>query len=192
MTLYSLVLFAHVTSVLALGACLSLEVVALFYLRRASTSPEVQLWIEPVPGLSAIALGSILVTLFSGVYLTIKMSGFGLAWVDVTMGAFLLMAPLGAVTGRRLRVIRHLSASGQTNLPKLLNLLRQRFLRISLCIRVAVFLGIVLLMTAKPDFLESLIIAGGSIVLGSVAAFLIPGSGSELWTAESDRAANQR
>jgi hypothetical protein len=36
LTLYSFVLFAHITSILALGACLSLEVVALFHL-RAST-----------------------------------------------------------------------------------------------------------------------------------------------------------
>jgi hypothetical protein len=152
MTVDSIVLFAHVTSVLALGACLSLEVLSLFHLRRASTLVEVQCWIEPVPGLSAIALGSILVILFSGVYLTIQMSGFGMAWIDVTMGAFLLMAPLGAVTGKRLRVIRHLSARGQTNQPKRLDLLRQRFLRISLGIRMAVFLGIVLLMTAKPAY----------------------------------------
>jgi len=111
--------------------------------------------------------------------LTIQMSGHGMAWIDVTMGAFLLMAPLGAVTGKRLRVIRHLSARGQTNQPKLLDLLRQRFLRISLGIRIAVFLGIVLLMTAKPDVLESLSIVGVSVVLGIVAAYLIPSGGSE-------------
>src|SRR5882762_31814 len=94
MTLYSLVLFGHVTAVLALFACLSLETLSLFHLRRASTLPEVQLWIEPVPGLSAVALGSLLVILLSGVYLTIQMSGFGLAWLKVTIAAFLLMAPL--------------------------------------------------------------------------------------------------
>lgn len=186
MTLYSFVLFAHVTSVLALGACLTLEVLSLFHLRRASTLNEIKLWIEPVPGLSAIALGSILAILFSGVYLTIQMSGFGLAWIDVTLGAFLLIAPLGAVTGKRLRVIRHLSASRQMNQPKLLDLLRQRFLRISLGIRIAVFLGIVLLMTAKPDLRESLGIVGVSAVLGLAAAFLIPSNGSERWTAESE------
>ena len=41
MTLYSLVLFGHVTAVLALFACLSLETLSLFHLRRASTLPEV-------------------------------------------------------------------------------------------------------------------------------------------------------
>ncbi len=186
MTLYSSLLFAHVTSVLVLFACLSLETLSLFHLRRASTLNEIQLWIEPVPGFSAIALLSILVILFSGVYLAFQMSGFGVAWIDVGMGAFLLMGPLGAVTGKRLRVIRHLSASGQKNQPELLDVLRQRFLRISLGIRIAVFLGIVLLMTAKPNLLESLGIVGVSVVVGLSAAFLIQSSGSERWTAESD------
>jgi hypothetical protein len=76
MTLYSFVLFAHVTAVLAMFACLSLEVLSLCRLRRASTLNEVQLWIEPVPRLSRIALGSLLVILLTGVFLTIQMSGF--------------------------------------------------------------------------------------------------------------------
>jgi hypothetical protein len=177
MTFYSLVLFAHVTSVLALFACLTIEAVWLFRLRRASNLTEVQFWSEPFPWFSVGTLASILVILFSGIYLTMQMKGFGLAWIDVTMGAFFLMAPLGAVTGRRLRVIRHLGASGQANHPELLDFLRHRVLKISLSIRIAVFLGIVLLMTAKPDLLESLSIVSGSIVFGLAAAFLIPSSG---------------
>jgi len=78
-------------------------VLSLFHLWRASTLNGIPPWIEPVPGLSAMALDSILAVLFSGIHLTIQ-----LAWIDVTMGAFFLMAPLGAVTGKRLRVIRHL------------------------------------------------------------------------------------
>jgi hypothetical protein len=173
MTLYSFVLFAHITAALAMFACLSLEVLSLFRLRGASTLSEVQLWIEPVPSLSRIALASLLVILLTGVYLTIQMSGFGLAWLKVTIAAFLLMAPLGAVTGRRIRHIRRLSANSKMNQREILNLLRHPLLKISLAIRIAVFLGIVLLMTAKPGLPESLAIAGGSVVLGLASAFLI-------------------
>src|SRR5260370_27136005 len=95
MTLYSFVLFAHVTAVLALFACLSLETLSLFHLRRASTLTAGQLWIEAVPGLSAVALRSLLVILLSGIYLTIQMSGFGLAWPNASGGALLPVAPLG-------------------------------------------------------------------------------------------------
>lgn len=185
MTLYSLVLFAHVTAVLALFACLGLEAVCLSHLRRVSTLTEVQLWIDPVPGLSAIALGSLIVIVVSGVYATIQMSGFGLAWVKVTIASFALMAPLGGMTGRRMDYIRRLCASGKMNPSQVLGLLQRPFLKISLSIRIAVFLGIVLLMTAKPELPESLGIVGGSVILGLAAAFLVPSRRSGLPAANS-------
>lgn len=43
MTLYSLVLFFHVTAVLALFAALAFEATSLFHLRRASALTEGQL-----------------------------------------------------------------------------------------------------------------------------------------------------
>jgi len=180
MTLYSLVLFAHITAVLAMFACFSLEVLSLFRLRRASSLSEVQLWIEPVPRLSRVALGSLLVILLTGVFLTIQMSGFGLAWLKVTIAAFLLMAPLGAVSGRRIRYVQRLSANAKITQSEILDLLRHPFLKISLTIRIAVFLGIVLLMTAKPGLPESLAIAAGSVVLGLASAFVIPSGRSTL------------
>jgi hypothetical protein len=180
MTLYSLVLFAHIMAVLAMFACLSLEVLSLSRLRRASTLSDVQLWIEPVPSLSRIALGSLLIILLTGLYLTIQMSSFGQWWLKVTIAAFLLMAPLGAVTGRRIRYMQRLSANGQMNQSELLSLMRQPFLKISLAIRIAVFLGIVLLMTAKPELPESLAIVVGSFVLGLAAALLVPSGGPAL------------
>lgn len=186
MTLYSLVLFAHVVSVLALFACLSMETLSLFHLGRASTLSEIRPWIEPVPGLSAIALGSLLVILGSGIYLTIRMSGFSLAWIDVAMGALFVMAPLGAGTGRRMRHIRSLSASSQANQPRVLKLLLQPYLKISLATRIAVFLGIVLLMTAKPDLTASLAVVGVSLVLSWIAAFLIPRRGRPSSPADSN------
>jgi len=90
------------------------------------------------------------------------------------------MAPLGAASGRRIRYVQRLSANGKMNQSEILDLLRHPFLKISLAMRIAVFLGIVLLMTAKPGLPESLIIAGGSVVLGLASAFLIPSGRSTL------------
>jgi hypothetical protein len=99
-------LFVPVTAVLGLCAALSFEVLSLFHLRRASTLTEARRWIEPVPGLPLLAMGSLLVVFLSGIYLAMRMSAFGLAWPRVTVGALLLIAPLGALTGRRMRTIR--------------------------------------------------------------------------------------
>lgn len=174
MTLYSLVLFVHITAALGMFAALSFEVLSLFHLRRVSTLAEARRWIESVPGLPMIAVGSLLVILFSGVYLTVKMSAFGMAWPKVTIGAFLLMAPLGALSARRSRTVRRASAEARAFNSELFQRLQDPIpiLKISLGIRIAVFLGIVLLMVAKPELWESISIMGIAILLGFLSSLL--------------------
>ncbi len=171
MTLYSLVLFVHITAVLGMFAALSFEVLSLFHLRRASTWADARRWIEPVPGLPTVAAGSLLVILLSGVYLTIKMSAFGMAWPRVTIGAFLLMAPLGGLSARRMRTIRRASVAAHA-FDSEFRRSQDPILKISLGIRIAVFLGIVLLMVAKPELWESVSIVGASVVLGFLSSRL--------------------
>jgi hypothetical protein len=150
MTLYSLTLFVHVTAVLGLCAALSFELLSLVRLRRVATVTEAHRWIEPVPGLPLVAMGSLLVILFSGVYPAMRMSAFGLGWPQATVGALLLIAPPGALTGRRMRAIRLACVDAKTIHPDLLRQLQDPFLKISLGIRLAAFLGIVRLLAAKP------------------------------------------
>ncbi|HEY4088222.1 MAG TPA: hypothetical protein VGM43_19955 [Bryobacteraceae bacterium] len=173
MTVYSLVLFVHVVAVLTLFSALSLEALSLFRLRRASGLPEIRLWIEPVPGLPSITGSSLLVTLLSGIYLAVQMSAFGGAWPKVTIAALFLIAPLAAISGRRMRAIHRASASTAAMISDLRGRLRDPLLKISLDIRIAVVLGIVLLMDAKPGLWESVGIVGTSVALGLLAAFLV-------------------
>jgi hypothetical protein len=173
MTLYSLVLFVHIAAVLALFAALSLEAVSQFHLRRASKLADAQLWIEPVPGLPIIAMGSLLVALFSGVYLIVRVSAFGAAWPKVTIAALLLVAPLAAISARRVRAIRRTCLSMTAFSPDLRRRLQDPLLTVSLGVRIAVNLGIVLLMTAKPAFWESVGIVGASVALGLLSPVLV-------------------
>jgi hypothetical protein len=172
MTLYSIILFLHVAAVLGLFASLSFEVLSLFHLRRASDLSDVRRWIDPVPGMPLVAMASILVVFFSGIFLTVRMSAFDTAWPKVTIGALLLLAPLGALTGKRIRVIRHSSAETSTMQPELLKRVQDPFLKISLGIRITVFFGIMLLMTAKPELWQSIAIVVCSVVLGLLLPLL--------------------
>ncbi len=171
MTLYSVVLFAHVTAVLTLFAALSFEVLSLFHLRRASSPSEAGRWIDLVPGLPLVSAGSLLVILLSGIYLAMRMSAFELSWPKVAIGAFFHMAPLGALTGKRTRAIRRAYPDATAMNPELLRRLRDPFLKSSLGIRINVFLGIVLLMAAKPGMWESISIVGASVILGFLSSF---------------------
>jgi len=175
MTLYSLVLFVHVVAVLALSATLSFEALSLFRLRLASSLSEAQRWMEPVPGLRWIAISSLVFILGSGIYLATQMSAFGMAWPNVTIAALFLIGPFGAASGRRMRAIRSANGTGPAITSELLSRSRDPFLKISLGIRIGVFLGIVLLMAAKPQLWISIGIVGASVVIGLLASVL-PGA----------------
>jgi hypothetical protein len=167
MTFYSIILFLHVAAVLGLFASLTFEVLSLFHLRRASDLIDVQRWIDPVPRIPLLAIGSIFVVLLSGIYLAVRMSAFEMAWPKVAILALLLIAPFGALTGKRMRAIRrNLAEALKMMKPELLSRLQDPFLKASLGIRIAVFFGIVLLMAAKPELWQSITIVVGSVVLG--------------------------
>jgi hypothetical protein len=172
MTLYSIVLFLHVTAVLGLFGSLSFEVLSLSHLRRASDPGEVRRWIDPLPGIPAVAISSIFVVLFSGIYLAMRMSAFDLAWPKVAVLALLVMAPFGAFTGKRMRAIRSSSVEASTMNSQLRKRLQDPFLKISLGVRIAVFFGIVLLMTAKPGLWQSIAVVVCSAVLGLLLPLL--------------------
>jgi hypothetical protein len=170
MTRYSLVLFIHVTAVLILFACLSFEMLSLYRLRRASTVAETWLWMKPVPGLPLWTGGSALVAFLSGIYLAVRTSAFGQAWIGISIAAILLIAPFGALTGKRLRAIREANASAIKTDSQWFSRLQDPFLKASLGVRICIFLGIVLLMTAKPVLWQSIGIVAASVVLGVLSS----------------------
>lgn len=172
MTLYSIILFLHVAAVLGLFASLSFEFLSLSRLRQASDLGEVRRWIDPLPGIPLVAMVSILIVLFSGIYLAARMSAFDSAWPKIAIAALLLMAPFGGLTGKRMHAIRRGSVEATTMKPELRRRLRDPFLKVSLGIRITVFLGIVLLMAAKPDLWRSVAIVVCSAFLGLLLSLL--------------------
>ena len=172
MTFYSLVLFVHVAAVMALFAALAFEVLSLVRLRRAPTLTEARLWIDPVPRLPLAAMGSLLLVLFSGIYMAIRTSAFGEAWTTVTLAALLVAAPLGAITGRRMREIRQTITRATAIDSELRARLQNPVLKVSLGIRIAVVLGIILVMGAKPELWESVGVVGASLGVGLLSSLL--------------------
>lgn len=170
MTLYSAILFVHIMAALTLFAALSFEFLSLYRLRRATSLAEARLWMEPAPRLPLLAGGSSLVVFLSGFYLVIQMSGYGLAWPKVTVASLLIIAPLSAISGRRMRAIRKVCADENAIASSLLVQLRDPFLKISWTVRTAIFFGIVLLMVAKPDLRPSLTIIAASTVFGLLSS----------------------
>jgi hypothetical protein len=160
------VLYVHVLALLLLISALSFEALILVRLRQSTTVREARLCIDLVPALPLMAIASLLILFFSGGYLAAKMAAWSLAWPKVAIVAMVLLAPLGAATGRRMQTIRRLLVDekdqGSTWLAKVNN----PFLRLSLSIRFWLVGGIVLLMAAKPGFAQSAAIVAASVLLG--------------------------
>lgn len=174
MTLYTLILFVHVAAVLILFAALTLEALSLFHLRRVQALVEVRLWLEAVPKLPVIAMGSLLIVLFSGIYLAVRISAFGAGWPEATIAALLLVAPISAMSGRRMRAIRRAADRAAATNPELRARLQDPVLQASAGIRISLVLGTVLVMGAKPGLRESAVILGACFVLGILSPLLPP------------------
>ena len=172
MTLYSVLLYVHVVTALGVFAALALEAVTLFRLRQSEASAEVRAWIDLVPGLPQMTMATFVLLLLSGIYLTVQISGWTLAWPKLAMAALVLIGPFGAISGRRMRAIRNILHASNPNESELIGRLHDPFLKLSLSLRISLVLGIVLLMTAKPGMAESLSIVGAFALLGIVLAFL--------------------
>jgi hypothetical protein len=141
-------LFFHIVSAMFIGASLVLEGVAFGQLRRAADAASTRVALAAyTPGVRLAGLGGL------GILLT----GFPLAtlywhWRGVWMGLGLLgLIAIGAVGGVMTgRVVRRLLANidsfNRASLAHAITRLRQ-----SLIIRVALFAGVVYLMTLKPS-----------------------------------------
>ncbi len=186
MTVYSLVLFLHVGAALVLASALSIDALILFQLRRAAVPSVTKSWLDLWQGVPGIAGGSGLVLLLSGGYLTHRMSAWTLAWPKVALAALILIGVLGGVSSRRMRALQRVSAPDQS---EFFRRGEDPTLGISLSVRIALMFAAVLLMNAKPQWRESLSIVGAALVLGLVAAFLIP-SGESVSSAASSGTGN--
>ena len=171
MSLYQLALFLHIIGAFGLIAAITVEAIGLRGLRRATQANDALVWLRLsrsiVMRLTPSSLGLILV---SGLYMVATAWG-AQGWVLVALGSLLLLGVIGGLgTGRRMARIG--PAVGRTQGPlsdEVRGMLRSPILLMSLLVRLAIVLGVVLLMTVKPAALASLVVIAAAIALGLVA-----------------------
>jgi len=88
------------------------------------------------------------------------------AWGHVAAGTVLLMVPLEAMTGKRMRAIRRGFHPGMEENGETMERLRDPFLKVSLGVRVTVFLATFLLVSTKPGTLPAVEMIAAAILLG--------------------------
>ena len=170
MTIYYTVLFIHVVSVIGLFIALAAEGAILFRIRTAQSVDETRFFVGAFQRLRIVAIPSFLGILVGGLYLASKW-GRGTFWIPFALGATLLIMLIGGlVTGKRIARLRNALSSDEIDVPiKAISAkTKDNALLISYGLRAGLGLGIVFLMTAKPDLPGSL----GALAAGCGAGLL--------------------
>jgi hypothetical protein len=175
-SLYSIALFLHIVGALGLFVALGLEWASLSYLRRAATVEQAREWLGMFDVQRRIYPISWLAILIPGFYMAAT-AWRGTAWIPTALGAVVLLVVLGAaLTGRKMAPIGQSLATESGPISSLLlQRLADPLLWASLRIRTGIALGIVFLMTIKPDLYGALITMGVAVVLSM--AFSLPAWG---------------
>ncbi len=171
MTPYSIALFLHIVGALGLFVALGLEWTSLVYLRRASTAEQAREWLGVLGGTRRLGPASLAAILLSGFYMMATAWGW-VGWIGVALAAMVLIAVVGAsLTGLRIGAVGRAAAAESGPLsPALRQRLHDPLLWTSVQTRTAIALGIVFLMTVKPDLAGALVTIGIAVVLGLASA----------------------
>ncbi len=164
-------LFLHIVGGLGLFVSLSLEWTGLAQIRKATLPEQVSSWLSILKNSHKVSVVSMTTLVLTGVWSMVEEWGI-VAWIVVALAALVLMIALSVVlTNPRVKFIGQALASEKKPVSQTFrNLAGQPLLWISIQTRAAIALGIVLIMTAKPELILSLLIIGVAIILGLASA----------------------
>jgi len=176
--LYSIALFFHIAGALGVFAALALDWVGVANLRRARTVDQVREWAGTYRIIRGLGAGSVVALLVFGLYMTAVTWG-PTGWIGIGFLSLLAIAVLGAVSGVRLGRILAVATTGQGSLTEDVRAkLRGPLFVASVRMRTAVALGVVFLMTVKPEAVVSLLVVAVALALGIASAVPVLREGS--------------
>jgi len=173
MTNYTLALFFHFVGLVALVVGYGLEWIVSALLRKATTADQVRAWLRVYRTSLPISGPGLLVLILSGGYLATFSGAMKQGWMSASLLAIVFALGIGFVfILPRVRAIRGALPEGGGALPaKAAELVQAPGLPTLIRVRGLLALGIVYLMTAKPEtFVASLLVVGAALVLGLLAS----------------------
>jgi hypothetical protein len=176
MPIYAIVLFAHIVGALGFFLALGVEWLSVRQMRRAETAELVLVWLGLSNGVARVGMASMITLLISG-FSMMAMSWGGVAWIIVSLGTIVLLAVLAvALSGRHMTAIGRAAGTERGPVsPPLRQLLLHPRLGIALHTRIGLALGIVFLMTLKPDLREALLSVSSAGAIGLLTSLFFPG-----------------
>jgi hypothetical protein len=170
--LYNIALFTHIVGVLGIFTVIALELVSLFGLRRAQLMEEVRGWASLHKVIAWAFPLAALLTLGTGLFLALNAWGWKVPWIDGAFFAFIAMGLLGRLNARSHKQLHRAMGEALSGpVPaELLPHLNDPVPWFSTLLLSAFGLGVIFLMTVKPDLLGSLIALAIAILVGLFAS----------------------
>jgi hypothetical protein len=175
--LYTIALFIHIVGVLGIFTSVALELASLFGLRRARLMEEVRAWASLHQVIAWAFPLAALLTLGAGLFMALDTWGWKVPWIDVAFFAFIAMGLHGRFNVRRHQQLHRAMGEALSGpVPaELFPHLNDPVLWSSTLLLTAIGLGVIFLMTVKPDLLGSLIALAIAIIVGLFAIAVMRG-----------------
>ncbi len=176
MSLYTIVLFLHVSGAIGYFVGMGTWLFGLATLRRAQRVEQVRTLTNLAGRLGPLFGISVLLILATGLYMAITAWGLQSGWIDVALVSLILIAPLGTafIEPRRRAIDRLAQEAPDGPLPQaLVGRIHDPILATALQTVTALLLGIVFLMTNKPALIGSIIVMAVALVLGLISGVLV-------------------
>jgi hypothetical protein len=177
MSIYNIVLFVHVIGAIGYFLGMGILLFILLGLRRAQRVEHVRALIH-LNGLSApvSAAGAVLL-LLTGLYMALTAWSLLTSWILVALISLLLMVPTSAalIAPRRSAIVKQLAREAPGGeLSRALERHIDDPVLATVCTTVAaLLLGLVFLMTTKPNLVGSLIVMVVALLLGLATGVLV-------------------
>jgi hypothetical protein len=174
--LHSALVLTHVVAMLGLFSTLTIEGLAVRFLRRAITYEQAREWAQLWALLPVLGAPSILLSLASGIYLATILGTWSAHWAAVAVPTMVIVAIAGGVTAPGRNRVRAAIATNSGPLPKAVQAeIRRPVYSISFITRTALLSGLVVDMVIKPD---------GAVGMMSVFGLLGLVCGARRWRRE--------
>jgi hypothetical protein len=169
MSIYTIVLFVHVSGAIGYFAGIGIWLFGLSAMRQAQRVEQVRALVHLI-GLTGPLFGiSVLLLLGAGLYLALTAWSLLTGWIAVGLISLLLLAPLGTalLEPRRRSIDRQAREAPDGPLPEVLaRSIHDPALLTAVQTLTVLLLGVVFLMTTKPELLGSLIAMAVALILG--------------------------
>jgi len=164
--MYSVALYLHIMGAVGMFAGLGMEGIIYKNLKTASTPQQVFAWGIYMKSLRTVFLSSTLFLLFSGIFLVMEAWGWN-AWVITGLILLIGLSVYGSATGKKIGMtIGSLKGNDGSLTNEVKNKISNPSIMKSYKVKITLALGIIFIMTTKPDWTGSIISIVSAFAIG--------------------------